>query len=92
MMQIGNLIRDFRIKLILSWKVWDLKTKDLKPLEMIDFLAKTNLEWNFRLSKTLQKRDISGEEKIELQETFIRECPIEWYRAYSRKLIQQLKS
>jgi len=66
--------------------------KDLKPLEMIDFLAKTNLEWNFRLSKTLQKRDISGEEKIELQETFIRECPIEWYRAYSRKLIQQLKS
>ncbi|MBY5952809.1 tetratricopeptide repeat protein [Algoriphagus marincola] len=65
---------------------------DLDSLEMIDFLAKTNLEWNVRMGKIILKKDISGEEKIELHEAFIKECPIEWYRAYSRKSIQQLNN
>ncbi|MCR9081218.1 MAG: hypothetical protein NXH89_02280 [Cyclobacteriaceae bacterium] len=65
---------------------------DLHSLEMIDYLIQTNRDWSIRMGKIILKKDISGEEKIELHEAFIKECPIEWYRAYSRKSIQQLNN
>ena len=66
--------------------------KDLKPLEMINFLAKTNLEWNFRLSKVILEKDVLGEEKIQLFEDFLKECPIRWYRDYVKDMINHYRS
>ncbi|WP_439475437.1 hypothetical protein [Algoriphagus formosus] len=66
--------------------------KDLKPLEMIDFLAKTNLEWNVRMGKIILKKDISGEEKTQLFEDFLKECPIKWYRDYVKDMINHYRS
>lgn len=82
----------FKAKIDFVVESLGFEDKDLKPLEMIDFLAKTNLEWNVHMGKIILKKDITGEEKIELHEAFIKECPIEWYRAYSRKSIQQLNN
>jgi hypothetical protein len=66
--------------------------KDLKPLEMIDFLAKTNLEWNVRMGKIILKKDITGEEKTQLFEDFLKECPIRWYRDYVKDMINHYRS
>ncbi|TDK49947.1 hypothetical protein [Algoriphagus formosus] len=66
--------------------------KDLKPLEMIDFLDKTNLEWNFRLSKVILEKDVLGEEKIQLFEDFLKECQIRWYRDYVKDMINHYRS
>ncbi|WP_100630215.1 hypothetical protein [Algoriphagus formosus] len=66
--------------------------KDLKPLEMIDFLDKTNLEWNVRMGKIILKKDIAGEEKTQLFEDFLMECPIRWYRDYVKDMINHYRS
>lgn len=65
---------------------------DLDSLEMIDYLAKTNREWNIRMGKIILKKDISGEEKTQLFEDFLKECPIRWYRDYVKDMINHYRS
>lgn len=66
--------------------------KDLQSLEMIDYLTKTNTDWNIRMGKIILKKDISGEEKTQILEDFLKECPIRWYRDYVIDMINHYRS
>lgn len=66
--------------------------KDLQSLEMIDYLAKTNTDWNIRMGRIILKKNISGEEKTQIFEDFWKECPIWWYRDYVIDMINHYRS
>jgi tetratricopeptide (TPR) repeat protein len=85
---------DAKFTTVVDQVVKDLgfEDKDLNPLDKIHFLSQTNREWNVRLGKLMVKEGISPQEKMEIFENFIEDCPVGWYEKHARNLVQQLKS
>lgn len=82
----------FQDKINFVVEILGFEDKGLQSLEMIDYLTQTNREWNIRMGKIILKKDISGEEKTQLFEDFLKECPIRWYRDYVKDKINHYRS
>ncbi|WP_297335931.1 hypothetical protein [Algoriphagus sp.] len=61
--------------------------QDLPPMESVRSLKELNKTWNFRLGTIHLKKEISQEERNQLFQEYIQECPIQWYRDYASRCI-----